>query len=124
MTRSHGHNYREGDYFETREQMMAAYDAMPPELREVVANAPVQWATVPVLKRYRRNRCNVLAEVEYLHDAGRWILASFEFNRARALGVYRGNHPAVVDGLTEPLKWRQYQELVLESDLASHGERS
>lgn len=121
MTPPDGHNNREGDYFETRDAAMAAYDALPPEIREVVANAPVQWATMPLLKFYRRSR-NAKAEAERLRDAGRWIVASHEFNRARALGVYRGNHPEIVDGRTEPLRWRQYQELVIESELAPRGE--
>src|SRR5215469_732951 len=123
MTQPEGNNSREGEYLETLEQMMAAYDALPPEIREVVANAPVQWAMRPVLKWYRRSR-NAVAEAERLRDAGRWILASYEFNRARALGVYRGNHPEIVDGRTEPLKWREYQKLVIESELHPHGERS
>ncbi len=123
MTRPDAQNCREGEYFETVEQMMAAYDGLPPEIREVAANAPVQWAMRPVLRRYRRSR-NAVAEAERLRDAGRWILASYEFNRARALGVYRGNHADIVDGRTEPLRWREYQELVIESELHPHGERS
>jgi hypothetical protein len=122
MTRPDAHNCCEGEYFETFEQMMAAYDALPPEIREVAANAPVQWAMQPVLKRYRRSR-NAVAEAERLRDAGRWNLASYEFNRARALGVYSGNHPEIVDGQTEPLRWREYQELVIESELAPPGDR-
>jgi hypothetical protein len=116
MTRPDGHNCREGEYFETREQMMVAYDALPPEVREVIADAPVQWATRPLLKQYRHSH-NAIVEAENLRDAGRWIVAAYEFNRARALGVYHGNHPEIVDGRTKPLTWRQYQALVLKREL-------
>lgn len=40
----------------TRHAEMAAFDALPAELRHALAHAPMDWSSLDILARYRRAR--------------------------------------------------------------------
>jgi hypothetical protein len=101
-----GHNCRDGAYPEGLHQMMAAYDKLPPELREAVANSIDQWAATPLLKLCRRCR-DARKVVAWFKSSERSRLAFFEYHRARALGAYAGNWPETEDGGKE-IPWRSW----------------
>jgi hypothetical protein len=83
-----------GSYRTTRENMMRAFDKLPPEVRAALANAVGNWVPQPFLTQYRRGYFSGAAEL------ARWIevlnareLDKRERERARAVGVYKGNRP-------------------------------
>jgi hypothetical protein len=49
-------NEKHGNYDEDLHVSMRCYDALPPELREMLRNAFFQWATGPILKDLRKGR--------------------------------------------------------------------
>jgi len=86
-------NSHRGSYRTTKENIMRAFDKLPPEARIALANAVGNWVPQPFLTMHRREGCSG----EYI---ARWIevcnsreLAKWEHQRARAIGPYKGNRP-------------------------------
>jgi len=48
-------NATHGNYSETGDQMMAAYDRLPPLLREVLRNSVTAWACGPIRSRIAKS---------------------------------------------------------------------
>ena len=85
-------NVRDGNYRSTRASSMKAFDRLPPEVRQALANAVDDWATQPLLTFLRRD-LGPSTVVSLIRRWDRSELAHRERDRAAARGVYSGNRP-------------------------------
>ena len=63
---------------------MAAYDALPPAIREALGNAAFSWAPYPIYQRFRRGglRADVYAKVN-----AQWDRNQIAKDRKRVWGI-------------------------------------
>jgi len=92
-----GQNGDRGNYRSSLENYMRAFDKLPPAARRALADAVVgNWATQPLLTRYRRGDAAYSTGDEIASTIRRWDqreLAERERQRALAIGPYKGNAP-------------------------------
>ena len=92
----------QGGYPTTTEAMMKAFDKLPRSIRIALANSVENWVPQPIRTRFERDKWTV---TECLKRITKWDadeLAKREYQRSRAIGVYRGNTPD-----PEPMKPRR-----------------
>src|SRR5690349_21081888 len=88
-----------GSYRTTKQNMMRAFDKLPAEVREALANAPENWVAQPFLTALRRGQFDAPSLVRWIETLSRVELNRREDYRRRAVRAYRGNMPDAAAGI-------------------------
>lgn len=80
-------------YQTTTANVMRAFDKLPPEARQALANAVGNWVPQPYLTMHRRHEKDALGIASWISVMDRVELAEREHQRSRAIGPYKGNVP-------------------------------
>jgi len=99
---SHNSHNNQGGYPTTTEAMMRAFDKLPRTVRMALANSVENWVPQPIRTRFERGQWTA---PECLKRIAKWNadeLAKREYQRSRAIDVYRGNAPDL-----DPMKARR-----------------
>ena len=80
-------------YRTTIANAMNAFDKLPSEARVALANAAGNWVPQPFLTKYRRGEFDAAGLAKWIGILNDVELAEREHQRARAIGVYKGNKP-------------------------------
>lgn len=86
-------NGSRGSYRTTRENVMRAFDNLPPAARIALANALDNWVAQPFLTMQRRESRSGEYIAQWIEVCNARELAKREHQRARAIGPYKGNWP-------------------------------